>query len=267
MIVKSLEPFVLREEAAKFWECCYCDELVYLNQSPDINISFPFFVTEKNTYPRWWELWMRSRDGYLHCAIIEPFVGAARNGWDSHFRHHRADRDNTMLRKIAKGVKYMKRVCLSGGRVGWPCHIRLQVFDDSSGILRYVTKDSVKTTPSLPINVSIVADGELDSLGLVRGFAHTFDEGKLPKQIIQARPKIIQEVTSQKTKTQIRGFRHLQPNNIPLILRIEVGSGNTWLARIKNSEGLVETIQMFCRPINLQPYVIGGDHMLYYPQL
>jgi len=263
--IESLEPYILREEATKFWECGYCDELIYLNQGDNINICFPFFsFTKKNASPWWWELWMRGRNGYLYCAIVEPFVGATRNGWDIHFRHHSSHWDNTVLCNITKGIKDIKRMCLTS-RVGWPCHIRLQAFDDSTGSLRYVPKNTIEFSPSIAVGVSVVTNGELDTLRFNRDFTSTFDEGKLPEQVIQTRPKIIQEITSQKPKAQVGRFCHLQHNDIPLILSIEVGDGNTWLARIKNFQGLVESLQMFCRPIKLQPYVIARNHMLYYP--
>jgi len=143
---------------------------------------------------------MRDRNVYLYCAVIEPFVGTTGDGWNSHFCHHSLDWDYTVLRNITKSIKDIKRMCLTN-RIGFPCHIRLQVFDDIMGSLRYIFKNSVEFTPSVAIFIGIITDGEFNTLGVIRDIPSTMDKSKLPEQVVQTRPKVIQEITSNDPQT------------------------------------------------------------------
>lgn len=208
---------------------------------------------------------MRDRERNLYCAIIEPFMSNARDGWNCHLSHIRSYWDNSVFSKIAKGVKDIKRMRLTSG-TGWPCHIRLQSFNDSTGVLRYIVKDNVKPMSSITVDVGVIADREFDLLRLRGGFTAGFEKRELPKEIVQTSSKIIKEITSEKTKVQIRDFDHLHPDDVPLIFSIEVGSDNTWMLTVKNFEGIVETLQVFFRPANLQHYVLARGHVLKCPR-
>lgn len=236
----------LWEEANEFWEYDVCDEIIqvdnFLGQKGD---SLHLSNTTKKAYTPvgiWFEALRRVAENHLYCTSIENLVTRRHQHIQLCSRH----RDTSMLGNVTEEIEYPKRMAF----VGIPSVVWLQRSDFIPHILSEAFCNLIES--ALSIAAPIFANREF---GVVeRNTIGDVEQGKLPRQIVQRGPKVLEYIGSKDAKSSRNG-REIHPRQICSILCQFCFDG--WgVGLYENVDFLIQNAKVFSRPRELQPWTI-----------
>jgi len=238
-------PYTLREEARKSWDYTISNECVYLCHSPAGNFKTAIPLTEDYLHrDRWMEVHLFfGTERQVHFVVIieaHPFNWRTLIG-KLGVKSCRMYRDDVVLVNVPETMQLPQETVLKG----CPSIIRLKRFDNCPCISRDF-KDHPTLAFSLPETLGSITNRKPRAVR-----ASSREQRQLKSQLIEGGSDTVHEITDKKGCDN-RGFLELNPNDIPLILKIIPTREFIWFSLDKSREFGIEGIQMGLRPSHFQ---------------
>jgi len=247
MIQNHLGVWGLREEARKSWDCIVSDEIVYRAKPIHMNYrrSFGRIPKSNSECANWSFLHFRLvGQRHFHYSSIIEHLDAIRNPfWNLDVKVGRVHRNQSVLSDVAKLIQLPQGMILEG----LPSVVRLKRFDDGDCDCWNILRNPLEMP--LAVRAQLPTHGELSSsIGSLCG-----QQGQLPSQMVERCPQTVQTV-QRNNREALGGKRHLNPNDVPLILKIILGMDTERLriVLVKDLQFLIESFEMLIPPTGQQ---------------
>jgi hypothetical protein len=251
------DPTWLWKEARESWDYLVTDELVYAVESIEthsvLGATLPLegYLNDQQFFEFTFSL-----GGGIYAAMVEfakpEDMRASRNpGTDL----QEIRNDNLML---VDAIEFMEPPQIVNIR---PIRsiVRLKLFDDWVGSGKNIPE---LTPPSGGFLVELtgrVEDGEFRTSTRII----SDKQSQLPSQMIEGRSQIESNIANQNPPANRRLLANFKCEDFPRLISIFYGDNGAWIQLHEVPEFPVKDIEVFLRPINLQPNVIQRLHMLY----
>jgi hypothetical protein len=254
--------YALREESLKSWEYSISDELMkfldYGDLEPRGNYVPPQRQVELRIRGRWWEILLRDGNGNFYCCIIEPFL--THTPLHLELGKSTIHRNDSMFITIGKAIQNPEPVCTT-----FPirCVIRLKLLNSFSGIIGDICQESLYFLRTAPFFTA--QEYREFNVGLPRfvpSAGISIESGQLPGEMVESRTHIVENIACNNTEEDgNRGY--FNPVDIGRLVHIEILSTNSErFSVVPIVNGILESLYVFRRPIELTPWPIKWVHML-----
>lgn len=251
----------LREEALKSWDHLISDKLVYFDEVTEggYDLSPLSPMAERYIVGRsWFEIHVygaRGDDHMYGIVIVNIQDLSSRDVGQRTDVPPRADRGGDMLLNLPKLVQNPERV---GIRI-IPSMIRLKVFDNWPSVIGKVGHEPRGVVQELLF-------GEVNREGgSARGESRResgYGMGKLVSKVVERGPQTVDSIASDESEP-LRDLLKLDVHMIDTLLKIRLSRDGVGLEILPGCELGIEGVQMYLRPLQLEPDPVEVCHAVY----